>query len=253
MTLTQRLSLLATLAPLVLASAAQAAPTVYFGENQLPAGAVSGDPVAARSDFLAQLTTGVNSEGFESYAAGASAPLNLSFAGSNGTTLGASLTGQGVINSGPQLGRFNTTQTPNASKYWDVSGAFNISFGTAVSAFGFYATDIGDFNGQVTVDVTDEAGTTTNFVINTKPNSNNGALLFWGFVDKNNKYTKISFGNTSTSGIDGFGFDDMVISDACQVNGATNCVAPTPTPEPGSLALAGLALAGLAVVSRRRK
>jgi PEP-CTERM motif len=239
-------TLFASVLTLGLLSAAQAAPTLYFGEDQGPGGAVVAGraPATARAAFATQLTTGVSSEGFEGFASGAAAPLNLSFAGSAGSTLQATLSGTGSISTDTSFGRFNTTA--GGSKWWNVSGAFTINFLTEISAFGFYGTDIGDFNGQVTIDLTDSAGASTRYTVNNTPNGADGALLFWGFVDKSGtRYKSITFGNTN-AGTDSFGFDDMVIGDFGQVN------PPPTTPEPGSLALVGLALAGLAVASRRR-
>jgi len=226
------------------ASASHAAPVIFFGENLTPAGAVSGNPLAARTAFLSNLS-GVVSQGFESFNAGAIAPLSLSFTGSGATTLVANLSGAGQIVSNPGViqGRFNTTAP--GTKWWDVSGTFNIDFagGSEISAFGFYGTDMGDFEGEVNITLTDINNVSTTLTVANTFNAPNASLLFWGFIDAGNSYKRISFGNTAI-GSDFFGFDDMVIGDRLQI--------VNPTPEPASLALVGLALLGLAA-SRRNK
>lgn len=231
----QIISTLLVSASIFTATAATAAPIVYFGENQTPGGVVSGDPATARANFLASLV-GVSNENFESHAGGA--PLNLNFTGSGGS-ITATLSGSGNIESNTGAGRFNTSAGGN--RWWEVSGDFVITFSEAISAFGFYGTDIGDFDGQITLGLA--GGGSVDLTVANTINGNNGSLLFFGFIDPTQSYTSITFGNTN-AGTDFFGFDDMVIGDREQV--------VIPVPEPTSAALLAMALLGMGAATRRK-
>ena len=222
--------------------AAEAALTVYFGENELAAGTVSGDPVTARTNFLSGLT-GVGSEGFESYTPGDpfTNPLNVSFFGS---TITGKLSGGsfGVVDGNSDCcGRFNTTSL--GSNWWLAGEAFSVEFSAPVSAFGFYGTDIGDFNGQLKIRLIDSSDVSVDKLVESTQNGPDGSLLFWGFIDPTATYKKIEFDFTA-EGADGFGFDDFVVGDPKQIS-------PVPLPAAAWLLLSGLG--GLGFLGRRRK
>lgn len=222
----------------------QAAPVIFFGEdlNTGPFVSTMGpNAIAARTSFLGTLT-GVGNENFESFSNGTGTPLNVSFPGSVGSLTAAMTSTGGVsIDASPNAGRFASSGT----NYLEVSSGanFTLTFGTAIGAFGFFGTDIGDFvPSNMIITLTDINSVVTQQIVGHTVNSAaNNNTLFWGFTDTSNSYTSISFSNPG--GGDTFGFDDMVIGDQQQIVAVA---------EPGALAILGLGLIGLAYARRKR-
>lgn len=194
-------------------------------------------------------TTGVASPGID--------PLGLVFDSVSppGTTSLAGLTGTSQIVSDPSEGRM----AHSGVSYW-VGQDFTITFDAAVSAFGFWGSDIGDFikgctttackDRGITIELFNDAGDALgDFWV--KGDGNNGSVLFWGFVDTAVGPARVKSIRIKdvTDGLDGQAFDDFMIG---AVRSDFDPGTPNPAPEPGVLALAGLALAGAARARRRR-
>lgn len=224
------------------ASLAQADPTTFFGQDPGQGEgtrlATHPNADAARNNFTSNLS-GVGTENFESFPNGTSTPLVLVFQGA-GT---ATLSGSGSVSSVPTgtngVGRYPIS----GNQYFEVGQQFVIDFSSPVAAFGFYATDVGDFNGQITITLLRADNTTFTLTVPNNTNIAGGGVLYFGLIDTANPFTRITFGNTA-SGTDFFGFDDMTVGSIAQVQ---------PIPEPATMFLLGTGLAGVAMKARRRR
>ncbi|TAD78080.1 MAG: PEP-CTERM sorting domain-containing protein [Oscillatoriales cyanobacterium] len=215
---------------------------VFFGEdpNNSATSPLLSTPNAnsAEASFLSNLI-GVGTETFEGLPNGAGGPLSLTFPGA-GT---ATLTGPGRI-SAVTSGQTNGTgrYAISGQKFWEVSanGMFTVNFSDPVAAFGFYGVDLGDFGGQLVLNLS--GGQTQSVMVpNTvgRSGSTDGSVLFFGLIAESiqETFSSISFAMTIGQG-DVFAFDNMTVGSLKQVKPPTES-----TPEP--IALTGLLVIGV--------
>jgi len=199
---------------------------------------------AARNSFFSNLS-GVGTETFESLSG--SAPLNINFGAAGTATINGSGTISTVVPGNTNgAGRYSAPSL-TSSRFLEVdAGAnFNLTFSDPIAAFGFYGIDIGDFNGTVTLQLTDTLNNVTNLAVPAAAsNFANASVLYFGFYDLSTQYKQITFSTTSGSG-DIFAFDDFSIGSTQQV--------VVSVPEPGSISLIGSGLSILAAAGWRRK
>jgi hypothetical protein len=163
---------------------------------------------------------------------------------------------RGSVKNTPAGGRFNTTgfgpgnQQP-AGAFWESDGVFSLNLGSRYQAFGFDATDFGDFDGTVSMTMFNGSqqgmALTLQRPAGTAPNS--GSVLFYGFTSEV-EFDRIVFSISQprpefVNTYDAVGFDQFTVGRLR--SGETGNV-----PEPGTLALVALALAGVGF-SRSRK
>jgi hypothetical protein len=175
---------------------------------------------AAEAEFLSHLS-GVGTEDFESFTDGAGAPLSIDF----GAAGNATIYGDGYISDVP-TGTSSGRYPISGDKYWTATQTFYIEFSQPIAAFGFYATDIGDYSGQVIVELVNGGNRT--YTIPNTINGSGGSVLFYGIIEDDPalQFTRANFGNTA-AGTDYFGFDDFTI-------GTLEQVEPPPTTVGGS-------------------
>lgn len=194
---------------------------VWFeAEDQFPGDVVTPGVQAERDSFMAELSVS-GSEGFEGYTIG------HSMVGQSITVNGVTATfSKGVIEGvdpgdwfeGDPInlaGRFNTTPPgfPDAYKWLAFGAALtmtSITFSTPVAALGFFATDMGDFSGQVSMTLHKSGGGTVTKNLSHTVNGDSGSLMFVGFVDDTDTYTQVDILATTTA--EYIGIDDIVIA-----------------------------------------
>jgi hypothetical protein len=212
---------------------------------------------AAQATFLAGLSN-VRTETFESQNTGAAAPLTLKFTGADGTdSLEASLLGGGgtvtAVTPGTAVAGRYSVPSPSTSKFWQVeaggaTGDFTITFNRAIAAFGFYGIDIGDFGGQLQLELLNGS---TSIELLTVPNGvGDGSVLFFGLLAQSpgELFTSIRFLTTTGQG-DFFAFDNFTIAELGQVQPPV----PVPAPAPLPLVLGGLLALGFTTRRASRK
>ena len=205
--------------------------------------------LAAQEAFYGLRTPQV--EDFEGQAVGAGT-RTLAF-GSGNTAVNATLSGiNGAVQSvsTPTDGRYSV---PGGNRFWAATASsggdtFSIRFDAKVEAFGFFGIDIGDFQGSLSMELldADDNMVGNGFRVNTLASGQDGSVLYFGIRAQSESewFRGIRFRPTNTTTeIDLFAFDSFTVIGA-----------PRPLsqiPEPGTLALIGLALLA-GSLSRRR-
>lgn len=237
-----RLLLGAISAAALSASSALAAPVIFFGEDvNLPGDPSQPPPTqsnAARASLFAHLA-GVGTQSFEGFPTGEEAILEAPFPGAGTATVFG-----GMVTGGENIaGRYPTS----GEKYLNAYSPISMQFSSPIAAFGFYATDVGDFDGKLTLQLTALSGEVVSLAVPASvgvDGSTTGSVLFFGFYDLEKTYTSIFFENGDYADI--FGLDDFSIASAEQL-------VASPVPEPAAWALMTMGFGVLGSAIRRRR
>ncbi len=229
---------------------------IFFGEDlnnsrTVPL-ATTPNASGAESSFLSHLT-GVGTEDFESQAVGSRQPLTLNFPGYGGGSLTATLNGSSGMVYGVTPGTTNgfgrySVDSATSSNYWEViagqSGNFTIDFGQDIAAFGFYGIDIGDIGGQVQIALSNGDVLPINHTVGSNL-STDGSVMYFGLIAENDSelFDSVDFLTDIGQG-DIFAFDRFTVGEQAQVD---------PVPEPATLALMGLGLAGIGFARKKKQ
>jgi hypothetical protein len=202
----------------------------FFGEDNASGALPVPNAAAAEAAFLANLS-GVGTETFESAPLGSANGFISNFAGAGSATF----TGNMSIISGTSTGTFPISGSRQMEGF---ANSFAISFSNPVAAFGFYATDVGDVGGNLTLTYANGPVTVINV---SQLIRRNGNAFYFGYINTENPFTGVTFSNSNTT--DRFGYDNMTIGSVQQVSAV---------PDSGAtVAMLGLGLLGIMGVRRK--
>ena len=204
----------------------------FFGEMANPTPGPpdpTGAPAKARARFLAALGTTQTSSSpfnldFENQTTGATTvttAVSNYFSTTSGSGINASvgggtaltITGMTVAGSNTS-GRFNTSGN-GSGRYLACTAGTDVvfTFDYGVSAFGFYATDVRDAEGALSLAMLPDDGGPEDTVVVKSTADADGNLLFFGFTTTTKRYTRIRV--ICATPVDIYGIDDVVC--ACQL------------------------------------
>lgn len=256
---------------------AQAAPLTFFGEDlsNVPGNklyfidAIDAIPnsLNAQDRFLSHLAEGVKTEGFEDMTPALTADFaNADFSDDNPTPeikenpeapetyrLDFKEAGTATLKGGRGVYRYTNIPSEYSGVFGSTYSAFSLGrgganfdleFETAQTAFGFFAHDVE----IAPIRLTFETPYGQSFTVDVDYTKNEGrapnsSVFFFGMIDTENPFTKVSLVSQSTW--DGFAFDDITIATREQM-------VMSSTPEPTTLSLLVSGLLGLIFVYRGR-
>jgi len=165
----------------------------------------------------------IATQDFEAIAPG---PAPIAFNLNPGAVIGCTITGTGSVINIPVgttdgFGRYSIPSATSTRIFLAVAAAVSemaVEFDTDVNGFGFYATDIGDFGGQLELDFQNASGQSLlkkTISVASIPGAEDGNCLFFGALSAapvaSNKFRKVVFKLIASATPDGFGFDHMTI------------------------------------------
>ncbi len=132
----------------------------------------------------------------------------------------------------------------SGNNHWESLGPFMIDFSEEISAFGFYATDLGDVD-TITYLKYMNTFTGAENVISLGPNNlDAGSVKYFGFYDLETTFNRIAIATVDAG-------QNVLLKYESDWYGIDNISVGTPIPEPTTMLLLGSGLIGLAGFRRK--